>query len=60
MFGFIISFTLKVKALSLVTDEFTTANGILTPTLKIRRQFAKQKFETQIEESYKNLAKVSV
>lgn len=38
----------KIRAVYLTTDEFTTENGLLTPSLKIVRYKIAQKYEDQI------------
>jgi len=35
-----------------VPDEFTEANGILTPTLKLRRKAIEERYRQQIEDLY--------
>nr|GLL43724.1 long chain acyl-CoA synthetase 6, peroxisomal-like [Ipomoea trifida] len=44
------------KAVTLVPEPFTLENGLLTPTLKIKRQQAKAYFAKAIEEMYGDLA----
>jgi long-chain acyl-CoA synthetase len=42
----------KLKRVLLVPDEFTAENGILTPTLKLRRRVVEERYRRQIEELY--------
>ena len=42
----------KLKRVLLVADEFTTDNGILTPTLKLRRRVIEERYRHQIDELY--------
>lgn len=42
----------KIERFTLTADDFTTASGLLTPTLKLRRRVAWQKFGPQIESLY--------
>jgi len=42
----------KLKKVLIVADEFTEANGILTPTLKLRRRAIEERYRQQIEELY--------
>ena len=37
-------------------DEFTTDNGLLTPTLKVRRREVEKRFTGVIEEMYSKIA----
>ncbi|MFV0451817.1 MAG: AMP-dependent synthetase/ligase [Propioniciclava sp.] len=46
----------QVKDLRLLADDFTLENGLLTPTMKVRRRQVEQRFSHLIEEMY---AKVS-
>ncbi|KAL0921941.1 hypothetical protein M5K25_005892 [Dendrobium thyrsiflorum] len=45
------------KAVTLVLEPFTTENGLLTPTFKIKRPQAKAYFATAIAEMYEELSK---
>src|SRR5579863_8715999 len=42
----------KLKRVLLVADEFTTDNGILTPTLKLRRRVVEDRYRQQIDDLY--------
>ena len=42
----------KLKRVLLVADEFTADNGVLTPTLKLRRRVIEERYRHQIDELY--------
>lgn len=42
----------KIERFTLTGDDFSTANGLLTPTLKLKRRVAWQKFGPQLEALY--------
>jgi long-chain acyl-CoA synthetase len=42
----------KLKRVLLVADEFSPDNGILTPTLKLRRKVVEERYRKQIDELY--------
>jgi long-chain acyl-CoA synthetase len=42
----------KLKRVLLVVDEFSIANGILTPTMKLRRRVVQDRYRRQIDELY--------
>jgi long-chain acyl-CoA synthetase len=42
----------KLKRVLLVPDEFTPENGILTPTLKLRRRVVEERYRKLIDELY--------
>ncbi len=42
----------KVKAFTLVSEGFTLANGLITPTLKLRREKVRERYHDAIEEMY--------
>jgi long-chain acyl-CoA synthetase len=42
----------KLKRVLLVADEFSTDNGVLTPTLKLRRKVVEERYRSQIDELY--------
>jgi len=42
----------KLKRVLLVADEFTAGNGVLTPTLKLRRRIIEERYRRQIDEMY--------
>uniref|UniRef100_A0A914Q6L9 Uncharacterized protein n=1 Tax=Panagrolaimus davidi TaxID=227884 RepID=A0A914Q6L9_9BILA len=42
----------QIKAAELTLEEFTVESGLLTPTLKIKRQQMRQKYEKTIEKLY--------
>lgn len=47
----------KVKKITLTTEDFTIQNGLLTPSLKLKRRMAWQKFGPQVEALYADDAK---
>jgi len=42
----------QIRKWTLVGDELTIESGLLTPTLKIRRTVAEQRYAEQIEKMY--------
>ena len=42
----------QIKAFRLVTDEWTAANGLLSPTLKVKRNLLKEKYKALIADIY--------
>jgi acyl-CoA synthetase (AMP-forming)/AMP-acid ligase II len=42
----------KLKRVLVVADEFTTDNGVLTPTLKLRRRVVEDRYRDQIDHLY--------
>ena len=42
----------QIKSFRLVTDEWTAANGLLSPTLKIKRNILMDKYKNLIAEIY--------
>ncbi|HTQ97824.1 MAG TPA: AMP-binding protein, partial [Candidatus Acidoferrum sp.] len=42
----------KLKRVMLVPDEFSADNGVLTPTLKLRRRVVEERYRRQIDELY--------
>jgi long-chain acyl-CoA synthetase len=42
----------KLKRVLLVADEFTSANGALTPTLKLRRRVVEDRYKKEIDDLY--------
>jgi long-chain acyl-CoA synthetase len=42
----------KPKQMKILLDQFTVENDLLTPTMKLKRNIAKQKFAAQIVELY--------
>ena len=42
----------KLKRVMLVADEFTVENGIMTPTLKLKRRVIEERYGQQIDELY--------
>lgn len=42
----------KMKKFLLIPDDFTIANGLLTPTMKLRRRAIEEKYKQQIEDLY--------
>jgi long-chain acyl-CoA synthetase len=49
----------KLKKFILIADDFTIANGFLTPTLKLRRRVIEERYRQQIEDLYLEAAEVS-
>lgn len=47
-----ISTAQKVQKVALLSEPFTVANGMMTPTLKIKRKVVYDKFQTDIEKLY--------
>ena len=46
----------QIRDLRVLWDEFTTDNGLLTPTLKVRRREGEKRFTEIVEEMYARLA----
>ncbi len=46
--------TEKIKRYELIADEWSVNNGILTPTLKVKRNVVKEVYKNLIEEMYKD------
>ncbi|PFG65262.1 long-chain acyl-CoA synthetase [Propionibacteriaceae bacterium ES.041] len=42
----------KIRAVAVITEELTMADGLLTPTLKVRRRAVEQRYAAQVEELY--------
>ncbi len=42
----------KLKRVLLVADEFTAENGVLTPTLKLKRRVIEERYRQRIDELY--------
>ncbi|HZC24953.1 MAG TPA: AMP-binding protein, partial [Candidatus Binatia bacterium] len=42
----------KLKRVMLVADEFTAENGVLTPTMKLKRRVIEERYRQQIDELY--------
>jgi long-chain acyl-CoA synthetase len=42
----------KLKRVLLVADEFTADNGVLTPTMKLKRRVIEERYRKQIDELY--------
>jgi long-chain acyl-CoA synthetase len=42
----------RIKRLALITEDFTTQNGMLTPSLKVKRRFVMQKYGAKIDALY--------
>ena len=49
----------KLKRVIIVADEFSADNGILTPTLKLRRRAVEQRYRREIDELYAQAEVVS-
>jgi long-chain acyl-CoA synthetase len=50
----------KLKRVILVADEFTADNGLLTPTMKLRRRVVEERYRRQIDELYAQAESESV
>ena len=50
----------KLKRVIVVADEFTVDNGVLTPTLKLRRRVLEERYKKQIDELYAQADEASV
>ncbi|WP_130866638.1 AMP-dependent synthetase/ligase [Acidipropionibacterium timonense] len=48
----------QIRDLHVLWDEFTTDNGLLTPTLKVRRHEVEKRFTEVIDEMYGRLARM--
>ena len=44
--------TEQIKRFTLVADEWNSGNGILTPTLKVRRKIVGEKYKKLIDEMF--------
>ena len=42
----------KVKKFKLINEEFTIENGMLTPTLKLKRKKILEKYKRELEKLY--------
>ena len=42
----------KVKKIKLINEEFTIENGMLTPTLKLKRKKILEKYKEDLEKLY--------
>ena len=42
----------KIKKFKLIEDEFTIENGMLTPTLKLKRKKILEKYKEDLEKLY--------
>jgi long-chain acyl-CoA synthetase len=49
----------RLKRVLLVPEEFTPDNGVLTPTMKLRRRVVEERYHRQIEEVYAQAESVS-
>jgi long-chain acyl-CoA synthetase len=47
----------RIKKITLTAEDFTTQNGMLTPSLKVKRRFVWQKYGPQIEALYADVEK---
>ena len=48
----------KMKKFILIPDDFTIANGFLTPTMKLRRRAIEERYKREIEALYTDSAPV--
>lgn len=46
----------KIRDIRVILDDFTTENGLLTPSLKVRRKAVEERFSEIIEDMYAKLA----
>jgi len=46
----------QIRDLRVLLEEFTMDNGLLTPTLKVKRRAVEQRFNEVIEEMYTKIA----
>ena len=42
----------KVKKFKIITEEFTIENGMLTPTLKLKRKKILERYKADLEKLY--------
>ena len=42
----------KIKKIQLIDENFSIENGLMTPTMKVKRKKVKEKYKTQLEELY--------
>ena len=42
----------KIKKIQLLDENFTIENGLLTPTMKVKRKKVIEKYKTEIENLY--------
>jgi len=42
----------KIKKFILIDDEFTIENGLMTPTLKLKRKKIIEKYQQELEKLY--------
>lgn len=49
-----------IKRIIIVPDEFSIANGALTPTMKLKRRFIEQRYGKQLDELYNGEAATKV
>jgi long-chain acyl-CoA synthetase len=47
----------RIKKIALTAEDFTTQNGMLTPSLKLKRRVAWQKYQAQLEALYADVKK---
>ncbi len=45
----------SIRAFTILPTDFTVANGLLTPSLKVKRQEALERFAEEIDELYTRL-----
>jgi long-chain acyl-CoA synthetase len=43
----------RIKKVIVIADEFTAENGLLTPSMKLRRRVVEERYRSQIEHLYK-------
>ena len=47
----------RIKKITLTAEDFTTQNGMLTPSMKVKRRFVWQKYSAALEALYADDAK---
>jgi long-chain acyl-CoA synthetase len=48
----------KIKKFIIVSDEFSMANGALTPTMKLKRRYIEQRYSKELDELYNSETEV--
>jgi long-chain acyl-CoA synthetase len=43
----------KVKKFTILASDFTVENGLLTPTLKVKRKVIREKYQSAIDQLYR-------
>ena len=42
----------KIKRIQLIDENFSIENGLMTPTMKVKRKKVTEKYKNQLEELY--------